>query len=65
MGIIIIGYKWYKFNIYSESNIVKILDVNYNLLKKIEVKFNSELENIIKKRDKNLINFFENILEKF
>ncbi|MEK6907265.1 MAG: hypothetical protein AABW45_01940 [Nanoarchaeota archaeon] len=57
-----IGYKWYNFKIYLEENKIEILDDKYNVIKKVEVVFDSGIEKILKERNPEMIKFFENIL---
>ena len=57
-----IGYKWYNFKIYFEENKIEIFDDKYNVIKKVEVVFDSGIEKILKERNPEMIKFFENIL---
>lgn len=60
-----IGYKWYLFKIYFDEGKIEIYDDKKSeILKTIKFNFDSKLEKIIKNRSKEMIDFFDKILEK-
>ena len=57
------GYLWYKFKFYLEHNKVEILDSNYNVIKRIKINIDSELEKILGKNNYEMTELFDKILE--